>query len=243
MALDQQAQNLLSLLVSKLHTVTPGRPETYIGYKECHDLLDLPQLREKWGESLKPQGLSSLAEWTVDNNLPAITGIIISKSSNEPGPGYFTLFGRQQNPYAWWNNEIVKSKAFDWSPYVSTDFDLTPSDLEAPERKDLTISQIIRDTNISKEVKRLNQFKCQICGLSLDMPEGKKYIEAHHIKPLGAPHNGPDSKENLICVCPNHHAMLDYGAINLDSQTLKFSEGHRISEEFISYHNENIHKP
>ena len=119
MDLDLQGKNLLELLVSKLITVVPGRPETYIGYKECHDRLGLPQMREKWGESLKPQGLSSLADWTKANNKPGITGIIINLSTMEPGKGYFNFFGKDDDDYAWWADQIAKSKAYDWTPYIS----------------------------------------------------------------------------------------------------------------------------
>ncbi|MGB3620304.1 MAG: hypothetical protein WBA20_03065, partial [Ketobacter sp.] len=187
MDLDLQGKNLLELLVSKLKTVVPGRPETYIGYKECHDRLGLPQMREKWGESLKPQGLSSLADWTKANIKPGITGIIINLSTMEPGKGYFDLFGKNDGDYAWWADQIAKSKAYDWSPYISKVFDLVPSDLDVPDREDIVTSRIIRDSSLSSKIKFLHSYECQLCGIALDMPEGKKYAEGHHIKPLGKP--------------------------------------------------------
>jgi len=243
MVLDSQGKNLLSLLVAKIKTVVPGRPETYIGYKECHDLLGLPQMREKWGESLKPQGLSSLADWTEYNNKPGITGLIISLSTLEPGKGYFNLFGKDDGNYAWWAEQIKKSKEYDWSPYLAEEFDLTPSDYEAPDKNDIVTSRIIRDTALSVKVKAINSYKCQLCGLSLEMPAGKKYAEAHHIKPLGSPHGGPDIISNMICLCPNHHAELDYGAIKLKKEDITINQGHEISDEFIFYHNEVIYQP
>jgi hypothetical protein len=51
---------------------------------------------------------------------------------------------------------------------------------------------------------------------------------AHHIQPLGRPHCGPDCIENLIVVCPNHHAMCDYGAIKLALTDLHVIAGHCI---------------
>jgi predicted restriction endonuclease len=62
------------------------------------------------------------------------------------------------------------------------------------------------------------------------------YAEAHHIKPLGAPHNGPDVRANILCVCPNDHVLLDYGAIKLYGNHLK-----EVGQEYIDYHNENIY--
>lgn len=75
------------------------------------------------------------------------------------------------------------------------------------------------------------------------MPGGKKYVEAHHIQPIGEPHSGPDVVENMICVCPNHHAMLDYGAMQLRLENIVSKEGHAISEQFIAYHNANVYQP
>ncbi|MEA5097419.1 MAG: hypothetical protein VB032_02650 [Burkholderiaceae bacterium] len=107
-----------------------------------------------------------------------------------------------------------------------------------PERSPTTIHRIIRDSKIVSELKRLYSFRCQICEVRLELPSGF-YCEAHHLKPLGAAHNGPDVKSNLIIVCPNHHVMLDYGSIELNESILKLDK-HLIDQEFYDYHNKNI---
>jgi len=56
------------------------------------------------------------------------------------------------------------------------------------------------------------------------------------LKPLGRPHNGPDAKRNVVCVCPNCHARLDYNAVRITLRTLKVRK-HAIGQEFIDYHN------
>jgi hypothetical protein len=106
-----------------------------------------------------------------------------------------------------------------------------------PERVLQKIFRIIRSTPLAQKVKALHNFKCQICGESLNLGNGVYYAEAHHLWPLGAPHNGPDIEENIICVCPNHHALLDYGAIQLEPKDFE-----RIHEKFIEYHNEKIYQ-
>lgn len=243
MELDSQGKQLLSLLVNRLERAVAGKPETYIGYKECHDILGLDQLRETWGESLKPQGLSSLADWTESTKKPGITGLIINHSTFEPGKGYFKLFGRNENDYSWWKEQISKSKEYDWSPYIAEVFALTPNDIEVPDRKDVVASRIIRDSTLSYRLKSMHSNLCQLCGITLDMPGGQKYSEAHHIKPLGKPHNGPDVIENMLCLCPNHHALIDYGAIKIDTNSMRKIAGHNISDEFVQYHNASIYKP
>ena len=119
-------------------------------------------------------------------------------------------------------------------------------DIELPdttgetERSEVTTNRIIRDTDMTKKVKALHNNECQMCGGFIELPNGKKYVEAHHIIPLGAPHNGPDTPENIVVVCPNHHAMLDFGCTTLSKSLLKNAVGHCVSDASISYHNEVI---
>lgn len=109
-----------------------------------------------------------------------------------------------------------------------------------PERKRQETYRVLRDTNLGCQIKLLNHHQCQLCGTSIVLANGKIYSEAHHIKPLGRPHNGPDIAENIIVLCPNHHVMLDYGVIKLNSSDIQMSTDHTIGAEFIEYHNEKI---
>lgn len=115
-------------------------------------------------------------------------------------------------------------------------------DVDPTRRIKTTVSRIIRNTTLSSFVKKLHKNQCQICGLALNNGEEKTYSEAHHIKPLGNPHNGPDIIENLIVLCPNHHVQLDFGAIPIDIAQLRKIENHSISKEYIDYHNQRIYK-
>jgi putative restriction endonuclease len=73
---------------------------------------------------------------------------------------------------------------------------------------------VIRDTVKSRAIKRLYGYACQICRTKLVGPAGP-YAEAAHIRPLGAPHDGPDTYDNLICLCANHHVLFDLGAFTI----------------------------
>jgi hypothetical protein len=116
--------------------------------------------------------------------------------------------------------------------------DLAPPEPEAPAPTiPVTINRIIRDTLMARKVKALHHSKCQICGTSIQLANSRAYAEAHHIIPLGAPHKGPDVPSNIIVVCPNHHAMLDFGALMLSSSEIEIADGHTISDESIQYHN------
>jgi putative restriction endonuclease len=112
-----------------------------------------------------------------------------------------------------------------------------------PKRATATSQRIIRDSKLGKEIKRLYNYKCQVCSIEINTNAGP-YAEAAHIKPVGKPHNGPDRPDNLLCLCPNHHLMLDKGVyminddlslVGIDGNLIKHKE-HEISIEHIRYH-------
>lgn len=99
--------------------------------------------------------------------------------------------------------------------------------------------RILRDTALARSLKDMYKNQCQVCGLVINL-KGQDYSEAHHLKPLGSPHFGPDISRNIIILYPNHHVMLDYGAIKLDITKMTFHPKHSIDEEFLNYHNNHI---
>ncbi len=102
-------------------------------------------------------------------------------------------------------------------------------------------SFILRDSKKVVEIKTLYENKCQICLTRIDAGGSRYYSEVHHIKPLGRPHEGSDVKSNMICVCPNHHAQLDLGGIELSLNTLLLKK-HKIFGASVDYHNSRILK-
>lgn len=114
---------------------------------------------------------------------------------------------------------------------------------KSTRRIDTSIQRIVRNTKLSLKVKELYKYKCQVCGTQIKTSSGN-YAEAAHIKPLGSPHNGPDVLSNLLCLCPNHHVMFDYGGFailpNYDlvgiEGKLQVKPDHYINPEFLKYH-------
>ena len=120
-----------------------------------------------------------------------------------------------------------------------------PTGSDNPKRAVATSERVIRDTKLGKEIKKLYSYKCQVCSIEICTIAGS-YAEAAHIKPVGRPHNGPDRANNLLCLCPNHHLMLDKGVymiaddlslIGINGKLNKHID-HEISIEFIRYHRE-----
>lgn len=119
-----------------------------------------------------------------------------------------------------------------------------PSDLidASPNRVPTTTYRILRDTELARQIKTLHEYRCQICGHTIQLADGSFYAEAHHVRPMGKPHNGPDTMGNIICVCPNHHAELDYGVIRLPATGRDDSSDHAIEKQYVDYHNQRIYK-
>ena len=126
--------------------------------------------------------------------------------------------------------------------YPKSDY-LKPS--KAPSaRKEATTLRIVRNTEIARYVKALYLYECQVCGIALKTKRGL-YAEGAHIKPLGRPHDGFDSLDNMLCLCPNHHVMFDKGSFSIDenfnfvgelSGLLKVHSSHNIDVDNLKYH-------
>lgn len=120
--------------------------------------------------------------------------------------------------------------------------EMTGRGSDDPKRLETTTTRTVRDTQITRTVKQVHDHRCQRCEETLKLPGEERYAEAHHIKPLGKPHEGPDRHWNVLCVCPNCHVLLDKGAVRLDLSKLRTVEGHEIEEEVVEYHNKKIYQ-
>jgi hypothetical protein len=107
-----------------------------------------------------------------------------------------------------------------------------------PGRVETTNYRILRDTELARKIKAMHEYKCQICGHTIILLDGSFYAEAHHIKPLGEPHNGPDIAGNILCLCPNHHAEMDYLASSIVLTNIRVHPEHLIDQQYVTYHNE-----
>lgn len=115
-----------------------------------------------------------------------------------------------------------------------------------PGRQAMTTQRIVRSTRIADWVKRTHDYTCQICETRLSSGDGA-YAEAAHIRPLGNPHHGPDTPDNVLCLCPNHHVLFDLGMlaigddlsvthIGADVPVTFLRDAHEINRDHLRYH-------
>jgi putative restriction endonuclease len=92
-----------------------------------------------------------------------------------------------------------------------------PPPAGAPPRVPTTVQRIVRSTAVANRVKSVHGHRCQICGETIQLPDGSRYSQAAHIRPLALPDNGLDVESNDLCLCPNDHIRFDEGALYVEA--------------------------
>jgi putative restriction endonuclease len=136
-----------------------------------------------------------------------------------------------------------------FAPDLFTAQEPAPTYGPAPRRLATTL-RLVRDTAITRQVKRLHDCHCQVCGERLASPAGP-HAEAAHIRPLGAPHHGPDILANVLCLCPNHHVLFALGSFGVADDgallglagRLRQHRQHLVAPEFLAYHRTHFYEP
>ena len=215
--------------------------------------------RDKNGRQCEDQ------EWTSHDNAALIKscdrGLLIRviighkhKSSISPTEGY--VYAGLYYVDSYWNDvEPFDNGQFKMCKYKlvysgSSSKRSSPEEIELDhsikdkKHKISTVIRVVRNTKIALSVKKMYNFKCQVCNTTIKTKSGY-YAEGAHIRPLGHPHNGDDSLSNILCLCPNHHVMLDKGVISVNNNYTLLGEGveklntlpkHRLNSENLKYH-------
>jgi len=119
-----------------------------------------------------------------------------------------------------------------------------PASNQEPDKVESYTTRVIRDTLVSETVKEIHQHFCQTCSTRIERPGGA-YAQAAYIRPLGRPHNGPDTVDNILCLCPNCHVLFDGWAFAIEddgtligalSGSLFEREDHTVNRDYLRYH-------
>lgn len=124
-------------------------------------------------------------------------------------------------------------------PFVMPDPKKTPT-----PKKQFEVMRFLRDSGKVKKLKKLYCNRCQICGYTFEYEKGKFYSEVHHYNPLKV--SADDELDNMIVVCPNHHAEFDHGMIAIDPSStaildrrgkkianIYFKNGHQLNRKSL----------
>jgi putative restriction endonuclease len=115
---------------------------------------------------------------------------------------------------------------------------------QEPDKIESYTTRVVRDTRGSEAVKKMHRYVCQACSTQLE-PLGGAYAEAAYIKPLGRPHGGPDSPDNILCLCPNCHVLFNGWAFTIEDDgtllgaldgNLNELKSHPVNRDYLAYH-------
>lgn len=181
------------------------------------------------GVAMLPDVFDEYSKMHADPKYPTVRAAIYTHSSNSKA-------FKNKGDY-FWSVDGIRQGKWGLRDFVAPLEPLIPEGNISPDHQRVEINRIMRDTTLAREIKNLVGNHCQLCDVTIVLPNGKSYCEAHHIMPLGLPYNGPDIQENIIILCPNCHVKCDYRIISLElSQVRDNYQG--IGERFLSFHNE-----
>ena len=154
----------------------------------------------------------------------------------EPGEDGFRVCTFELVPL---DDAAIEAHASGFAEEEQDGYDAAPRVLRSGER-------IVRDPRNVLAIKVLYDYQCQACGTRVETLAGP-YGEAAHIRPLGAPHSGPDVVANMLCLCPNCHSAFDRGGWTVradgavewvDGRTdhLRVKAGHGLDRAQLTYH-------
>ena len=142
----------------------------------------------------------------------------------------YLIFYTTTNPNVFIAEAITKAERYEASTLLTG---LTEEEFERYgefARTDESASIVMRpqlakvrklDRSIGEDLKKLYDFRCQICGENFAEPHNQRIVEVHHI--IQFIHSMNNDYDNLMVTCPNHHSVIHKANPIFDRQTLKLS--------------------
>jgi 5-methylcytosine-specific restriction enzyme A len=96
-----------------------------------------------------------------------------------------------------------------------------------------TREQVVRirrlDRSIGESLKRLYDYRCQVCAENFGKDRGTDTAESHHIADFISSLN--NDSDNIIIVCPNHHTAIHKAHPVFDRERLRFAYPNGFEEK------------
>jgi 5-methylcytosine-specific restriction enzyme A len=108
------------------------------------------------------------------------------------------------------------------------DFELKDSSARIETRE-----QVVRvrrlDRSIGESLKRLYDYRCQVCAENFGKDRGTETAESHHIDDFITSLN--NDSVNILVVCPNHHTAIHKARPEFDRERLRFTYPNGFEEK------------
>jgi 5-methylcytosine-specific restriction protein A len=89
-----------------------------------------------------------------------------------------------------------------------------------PGKREVLSTQYERDPYVARFIKLRANGCCDLCGQEAPFlsKDGTPYLESHHV--VWRKHNGPDTPQNTVALCPNCHRRMHVLDSDIDKQRL-----------------------
>lgn len=88
---------------------------------------------------------------------------------------------------------------------------------------------------VIKDLKKLYQYRCQLCDKTTTGFENVNIVEAHHIIPFSQTQN--NDINNILILCPNHHRLIHKLNGTVDKHCKKVIYNNNLEEKIVkNYH-------
>lgn len=112
--------------------------------------------------------------------------------------------------YDWNNGACTVTRGATPDRFVDQ-FSVSPESTPQPERRMVTGEEFVRNPNVRRRALLRANGVCEWCAQpGFAMTDGRIFLETHHVIPLAE--GGPDTEDNVVALCPNHHREVHHGA-------------------------------
>jgi len=87
------------------------------------------------------------------------------------------------------------------------------------------------DRSIGEDLKRLYDYRCQICGDNFAVKHEQRIVQVHHIKHFVQSMN--NDYDNLVVICPNHHSLFHKANPTLNKRMRKLTYPNGYCESLV----------
>lgn len=157
----------------------------------------------------------------MEKGWPALTSIVLNKTTGEPGPGFVAWKGEfaqaheQVFAFPWHRVPAPFSKAFQIrieraAGGTSRDGSSDPASFEVPDHMVLVNGRLASQSRFRQMVLRIYDYQCVLCKTSLE-----QLLVAAHIIPWSADRNNRLNPQNGLLLCRTHDGLFESGVIKI----------------------------
>jgi hypothetical protein len=189
---------------------TNGTVEQHLILRDTPDRTELDPTRRARRDRMK-----NLLMDAVRDRLPVRVIVLDGRPHEKPTDGKARVEARVLDPVSWAVVEHPRDGEFvlrrgGSTPHFLDQFSLPRPSGTDPKPMTRTSTSWARDPGVRRFALQRAGGRCEYCGIAgFKMPDGSIYLETHHVIPLSE--GGPDSAENVVALCPNHHREAHFG--------------------------------